>query len=73
MKVRDDNSVHVTDVQFDDESVEVITLNSGAGCNEWPKGGRAGRNSLLRPKKAGVGMMAGYGTPIEYHNQLSVP
>ena len=52
MKVRDDNSVHVTDVQFDDESVDVITLNSGAGCNEWPKGGRSGRkfNCCVRRK-----------------------
>ena len=31
MEVREANGVNVTDVQFDDETVDVITLDSGAG------------------------------------------
>ena len=72
MAVRVENGVYVMDVQFDDETVDVITLDSGAGCNVWPKGRRAGRNSRLMPKKAGVGMVAANGTPIDYHGQRQV-
>ena len=70
--VRVENGVYVIDVQFDDETVDAITLDSGAGCNAWPKGRRAGRSSKLLPKKAGVGMVAANGTPIEYHGQRQV-
>ena len=42
MEVREENGENVMDVQFDDETVDVITLDSGAGCNVWPKGRRAG-------------------------------
>ena len=72
MEVRVENGVYVMDVQFDDETVDVITLDSGAGCNVWPKGRRAGKTSKLLPKKAGVGMVAASGTPIEYHGQRQV-
>ena len=72
MKVREENGVYVMDVQFDDETVDVITLDSGAGCNVWPKGRRAGKTSKLLPKKAGVGMVVANGTPIEYHGQRQV-
>ena len=72
MEVREENGVHVMDVQFDDETVDVITFNSGAGCNVWPKGRRAGKISKLLPKKAGVGMIPANGTPIEYHGQRQV-
>ena len=64
MEVREENGVYVMDVKFDDETVDVITLDSGAGCNVWPKGRRAGKTSKLLPKKAGVGMVAVTGTPI---------
>jgi len=72
MGVRVENGVYVMDVQYDDETVDVITLDSGAGCNVWPKGRRAGKSSKLMPKKAGVGMIAANGTPIEYHGQRQV-
>ena len=65
MEVREENGVYVMDVQFDDGTVDVITLDSGAGCNVWPKGRRAGKTSKLLPKKAGVGMVAANGTPID--------
>jgi hypothetical protein len=70
--VRVENGVYVMDVQFDDDTVDVVTLDSGAGCNVWPKGRRAGSNSKLLPKRAGVGMVAANGTPIEYHGQRQV-
>ena len=70
-EVREENGVYVMDVQFDDETVDVITLDSGAVCDVWPKGRRAGETKLLR-KKAGVGMVAAKSTPIEYHGQRQV-
>ena len=36
--------MYVMDVQFDDETVDVITLDSKAGCSVWPKGRRAGED-----------------------------
>ena len=63
MEVHEENGVYVMDVQFDDETVDVITLDSGAGCNVWPKGRCAGKTSKLLPKKAGAGMVAANGTP----------
>ena len=71
-KWREENGVHVMDVQFGDETFDVITLDSGAGCNVWPKGRRAGKTSKLLPKEAGAGMVAENGTPIEYHGQRQV-
>ena len=49
--VRED-AVYVMDVQFDDETVDVITRDSRPGCNVWPKGRRAEDTSKLLPKKA---------------------
>ena len=71
-EVRQENGVYVMDVQFDDETVDVITLDSGAGCNVWPEGRRAGKTSKLLPNKAGVGMFPANGTPIEYNGQRQV-
>ena len=53
IEVREENGVYVMDVQFDEETVDVITLDSGAGCNVWPKRRRAEKTSKLLPKKAG--------------------
>ena len=72
MEVREANGVNVTDVQFDDETVDVITLDSGAGWNVWLEGRHAGKTSKLLPKKAGVGMVAANSTPIEYRGQRQV-
>ena len=66
MEVREENSVYVMDVQFDGETVDVITLDSEAGCNVWPKGRRAGKTSKLLPKKVAND------TSIEYHGQRQV-
>ena len=46
MDVREENGFCVMDVQFG-ETVDVITLDSGAECNVWPKGRRAGKKSKL--------------------------
>ena len=43
------SAVYVMDVQFDDETVGVITLDTGAGCNVWLRGRRVGKNSKLPP------------------------
>ena len=50
---------------------EVITLDSGAGCNVWPRG-RSGGNSTLTPKKPGIGMVVANGTKIEHYGQRKV-
>ena len=50
MEVREENGVHVMHVQFNDETVDVVTLDSGAGCNVWPKARRAGNTSKLSPE-----------------------
>ena len=48
------------------------TVDSGAGCNVWPQGRRAGHNSLLLPWKREVEMVVANGTSIEYHEQRRV-
>ena len=72
MEVREENGVYVMDVQFDDDTVDAIALDTGAGCNVWPRGRRAGRSSKLLHKKSGVWMVAASGTSIEYHGQRCV-
>ena len=69
--MREENGVCVMDVQFDDETVDVITLGSGTGRNVWPVGRRAGKTSKLLPKKAGEGIVAANGT-FENHGQRKV-
>ena len=69
MEAREENGVYVMDVQFDDETVGFVTLYSGAGCNVWPEGKRAGKTTKLSRKKAGVGMFPANGTSIEHHGQ----
>ena len=71
MELRVDNGVYVMDVELDDQTVDAITLDSGAGCNVWPKDRHAG-SANMTPKKAGVGMVAANGTPIQYHGQRQV-
>ena len=45
MEMREENGVCEVDVQFDHETVGVITAHWGAGRNVWLKGRRAGTNS----------------------------
>ena len=71
MAVRVVNDVYVFDVELDDDTHDVVTLDSGAGCSVWPKGRHAGR-AKMQPKKAGVGMVAANGTPIEHYGQRKI-
>jgi hypothetical protein len=71
MAVRVVNDVYVFDVELDDESKDVITLDSGAGCSVWPKGRHSG-NSKMLPNKKGVGMVAANGTPIQHYGQRKI-
>ena len=65
--------VYVMDVQFDDETVG----RHHSGLESWvQRVGRKedvrGKTSKLLPKKAGVGLVAANGTPIEHHGQRQV-
>ena len=71
MKLRVERNVFVYDVQMEDGSLVTVTLDSGAGCNVWPKGLAAG-SSELRPPKKGMNMYAANGTPINYFGQRLV-
>lgn len=68
MAVRVVNDVYVFDIEMDDGSADVVTLDSGAGCSVWPKGRHAGKSTMTARKK-GVGMVAANGTPIEHYGQ----
>ena len=71
MSVRVENKTYVYDVMMEDGAMQTMTLDSGAGCNVWPRGLKAGL-SFLRPKKAGVAMVAANGSPIEHYGQRLV-
>ena len=71
MVVRVVNDVYVFDVQMDDGSKDVITLDSGAGCSVWPRGRHAGKATML-PRKKGVGMVAANGIPIAHFGQRRI-
>ena len=55
MKVRIEKNTYVYDVQMEDGAMVTVTLDSGAGCNVWPKGVQAGASKLL-PRQAGMKM-----------------
>ena len=71
MAVRVINDVYVFDVEFDDQSKDVVTLDSGAGCSVWPRGRHAGI-AKMEAKKPCVGMIAANGTPIEHFGQRRI-
>ena len=71
MKVDVDKNVYVYQVQMDDGEMIAVTLDSGAGCNVWPRGLKAG-SSILKPPKKGLKMIAANGTPISYLGQRLV-
>ena len=56
---------------MEDGNIVTVTLDSGAGCNVWPRGLAAG-SSVLRPPKEGVNMFAANGTHINYFGQRTV-
>jgi hypothetical protein len=62
MEVRIENDTFVFDVQFENGEQGTITLDSGAGCNVWPRGKMS--HLPMRPKKSGMKMVAANGTEI---------
>ena len=62
IKVRIDKETFVFDVKFDDGEQVTITLDSGAGCNVWPK--ELLPDVPMRPKSQGLKMTAANGTEI---------
>ena len=51
------------DVEFEGGEADTITLDSGAGCNVWPRRKKA--KAPLRPRKPGLRMIAANGTEID--------
>ena len=48
-----------------------VTFDSGAGCDVWASGLKAG-SSILKPPKRGLTMIAANGTPISCLGQRLV-
>jgi hypothetical protein len=71
IEVREEKDTYVFDIQIEDGDMVMVTLGSGAGCNVWPKGKRAGR-SVLELRKKGIKMMAANGTEIKHYGQRTV-
>ena len=71
MQVKVENGVYVYEVQMENGEVIKVTLDSGAGCNVWPRGLQSG-SSELKPKKAGMRMIAANGTEIANYGQRLV-
>ena len=44
MIVQIENGTYVFDVELDNGDMAKVTLDSGAGCNVWPKGKAAGKS-----------------------------
>ena len=68
MKVEMENNTFVFDAQIEDGDMVRIILDSGAGCNVWPKGKAAGRSKLM-PVKPGMRMVAANNTEIKQYGQ----
>ena len=68
MKVEMENNTFVFDAQIEDGDMVRIILDSGAGCNVWPKGKAAGRSKLM-PMKPGMRMVAANNTEIKQYGQ----
>ena len=68
MELRIERNTYVYDVQLEDGNEVTVTLDSGAGCNVWPRGMRAADSKLL-PKQPGMSMKAANGTEIPYYGQ----
>ena len=68
MEVRIERNTYVYDVQLEDGDEVTVTLDSGAGCNVWPRGKRAADSKLL-PKQPGMSMKAANGTEITCYGQ----
>ena len=71
MKVRIQDDTYVYDVQMEDGNMVTVTLDSGAGCNVWPRGLAAGLEPLMA-KKPSMRMVAANGSEIENFGQRVV-
>ena len=71
MALRLENNTVVYDVQLEDGCMVAVTLDSGAGCNVWPRGLGAGGSRLEAPR-AGVKMVAANGSYINHYGQRTV-
>ena len=59
MAVRIDNDTFVLDIEVENSKSGIITLDSGAGCNVWPKG------KLTKTPKPGLKILAATGTETQ--------
>jgi hypothetical protein len=70
MQVKIENGVYVYEVQMESGEMVKVTLDSGAGCNVWPRGLQSGAE--LRAKKDGMRMVAANGTDIKNYGRRLV-
>ena len=70
MQVKIENGVYVYEVQMESGEMVKVTLDSGAGCNVWPRGLQSGAE--LRDKKEGMRMVAANGTDIKNYGRRLV-
>ena len=70
MQVKIENGVYVYEIQMENGDMAKVTLDSGAGCNVWPRGLQSG--AALRPKKEGMRMVAANGTDIANYGRRLV-
>ena len=68
MEVRVEKNTYVYDIQMADGEFTTMTLDSGAGCNVWPRGKPAG-GSRLEPKTDKMRMVAANGSEIANYGQ----
>ena len=71
MMVRIETGTYVFDVELDNADMAKATVDSGAGCNVWPKGEAAGA-SKVTPKRSGVNVVAANGTQIGHNGHRQV-
>ena len=64
MAIREQNGTVVYDVVLESGELCTIILDSGAGCNVWPKSKHV-PGAEKRPKNEELKMIAANGTPIE--------
>ena len=71
MKIREADGTFVYDVVLEGGEVCTVTLDSGAGCNVWPKSKRV-KGAVMMPRNEALRMIAANGTPIENYGRQRV-
>ena len=71
MELSIENNTFVFDIMLDNGDLQVVTLDSGAGCNVWPRGVAAGGGQLMQ-KPPGIKMIAANGSEIQNFGQRLV-